>query len=220
MKATTAMILGVFALAPGYTLAEHRHDDRGHHSHDKHCGHKVHYIVTGYHHDNVRTHYQVAKRSERVARPVSRNDYNDVAYGRVVDVEPVYRYYKESVSANSCLQYEPARPGYTSHTGTVLGAVIGTAVGHRIGDSHGDAAVAAVAGGLLGASVGRDIDRRVSYNRALQVEGPCRVKHSEETRRQIVEYKVSYRYNGETYLARMDYDPGEWVKLSVDVTPA
>jgi uncharacterized protein YcfJ len=72
----------------------------------------------------------------------------------------------------------------------------------------------------LGASLGRDFDRRASYNRGLRVEGPCRVTHREETRRQLVEYKVSYRYNGEVHLARMDYDPGEWVKLDVNITPA
>jgi uncharacterized protein YcfJ len=144
----------------------------------------------------------------------------EASYARVIDVEPVYRYYKEPARDHSCARYEPGRAAYNSHTATVLGAVIGGALGHRIGDSHGDPAVAAVAGGLLGASVGRDIDRRASYNRGLRVEGPCRVTHREETRRQLVEYKVSYRYNGEVHLARMDYDPGEWVKLDVNVTPA
>ena len=77
-----------------------------------------------------------------------------------------------------------------------------------------------MAGGLLGASVGRDVGHRASYKRSLRVEGPCRIRQHEETRRQLVEYKVSYRYNGEVHLARMDYDPGEWVKLDVNVTPA
>ena len=46
------------------------------------------------------------------------------------------------------------------------------------------------------------------------------MRQQEETRRQLVEYKVTYRYNGEVHSARMDYDPGEWIKLDVDVTPA
>jgi uncharacterized protein YcfJ len=35
-----------------------------------------------------------------------------------------------------------------------------------------------------------------------------------------VEYQVTYRYNGEVHRTTMDYDPGEWVKLDVDITPA
>ena len=77
-----------------------------------------------------------------------------------------------------------------------------------------------MAGGLLGASVGRDIDRRASYNRGLRVEGPCRVGSHVESRRELVEYKVTYRYNGRVHHARMDHDPGEWVKLDVNVSPA
>ena len=199
MKLTTAMMLGAFALVPTYTLAGDHRD------HDGHSGH--HGKACKHHHAHTARHEYRDKR--------------DAAnYGRVLDVEPVYRYYKEPVNARSCLQYDHGRPTYTSHTATVLGAVIGGALGHRIGDSHGDPTAAAVAGGLLGASVGRDIDRRASDNRALLVEGPCRVGRSEQTRRQLVEYRVRYRYNGEVHVARMDYHPGDWVKLDVDVTPA
>ena len=138
----------------------------------------------------------------------------------MIEVEPVYRYYKEPVNAHSCLRVESGRASYNSYTGTVLGAVVGGALGHRIGDSHGDPKVAAVAGGLLGASLGRDIGHRVRENQRLRIEGPCRVRQYEETRRQLVEYKVTYRYNGAVHLARMDYDPGDWVKLDVNVAPS
>ena len=107
-----------------------------------------------------------------------------------------------------------------SYTGTVLGAVIGGALGHRIGDAHGDPRLAAVAGGLLGASIGRSIDHNANYNQGLRVAKPCRVRHQQETVRELVEYKVTYRYNGRVHHARMDYDPGEWVKLDVDISPA
>ena len=198
MKLTTVLIFGVFTLGSTYALADHRHD----HGY-KHRGHGHH--KTAQHH---------------AAEPAYSKHYAREHYGRVVNVEPVYRYYQQPVSDHSCVQYDRGRAGYNSHTATVLGAVIGGALGHRIGDSHGDPKVAAVAGGLLGASIGRDMDRRVSYNRGLRVEGPCRVSHRQETRRQLVEYKVSYRYNGQVHLARMDYDPGEWVNLDVNVKPA
>lgn len=193
MKLTTVVMFTVFTLGSASTLADHRHGGgKGQHGCEQH----------------KRTHYNQPRQSRR--QP----------YARVIDVQPVYRYYQEPVSDHSCTTYEAEHNVYKSHTATVLGAVIGGAVGHRIGDAHGDPTVAAVAGGLLGASVGRDVGHRVSYNRGLRVEGPCRVKQRQETRRQLVEYKVSYRYNGRVHHARMDHDPGEWVKLDVNVTPA
>ena len=209
MKLTTALIFGVFTIGAAYSQADnyyygdHKHHGRGHFKHSEHRDHRA--------------------CEHRRSAPVSRergDGYTEASYARVINVEPVYRYYKEPVRDHSCVRHEPGRSAYNSYTATVLGAVIGGALGHRIGDAHGDPTVAAVAGGLLGASIGRDFDRRASYNRGLRVEGPCRVTHREQTRRQLVEYKVSYRYNGEVHLARMDYDPGEWVKLDVNVTPA
>lgn len=206
MKLATAIFVGVFTLGSTGAYADHRHHDNGRH----------HKKATR-HYDKPSRHYHSAGRYERTAR----KDYRaQPDYGRVIDVEPVYRYYKEPVNAHSCVRVERGGSAYTSYTGAVLGAVVGGALGHRIGDSHGDPTAAAVAGGLLGASVGRDMDRRASYNRSLSVEGPCRIRQTEETRRQLVEYKVTYRYNGEVHHARMDHDPGEWVKLDVDITPA
>ena len=199
MKLTTVLIFGVFTLSSACTLADHR---------DEH----------GYKHRGRAHHKQVEHR--RYQAPKRRDHKADASYARVIEVQPVYRYYSEPVRDHSCVQYEQGRSSYNSYTGTVLGAVIGGALGHRIGDAHGDPTAAAVAGGLLGASLGRDMDRRARDNRGLRVQGPCQVSHREETRRQLVEYKVSYRYNGRVRLARMDYDPGQWVKLDVNVTPA
>ena len=211
MKLTTVLIAGVFTLGSTFTLADRHHNNGkhwGHHKHGPSC-----------------MHTQVVR--ERVIREYRHTDstgYGDEGYAsnyaRVVSVEPVYRYVREPVRDHSCLQYDRSRSNYSSHTATVLGAVIGGALGHRIGDSHGDPKVAAVAGGLLGASVGRDIDQRASYYRGVRVEGPCRVSSHSESRRELVEYKVAYRYNGQVHYTRMDYDPGEWVKLDVSYSPA
>lgn len=210
MKLTAVILAGTFTLASASVLADHRHYDSEWHHHKK----------AEHHYQKASKHYRLARRHERQASREIRAHLTREQYGRVIDVEPVYRYYREPVTTRSCLSHDTGRATYTSYTGTVLGAVIGSALGHRIGDAHGDPTAAAVAGGLLGASVGRDMDRRAAYNRGLQVDGPCRVRQVEQTRRQLVEYKVSYRYNGEVHHARMDYDPGEWVKLDVEATPA
>ena len=141
-------------------------------------------------------------------------------YGRVIYVEPVYRSYKKPRKHNSCIEYDHSIPVQTSYTGTILGAVIGGALGHSIGDAHGDPGAAAIAGGLIGASFGRGIDRHNSYNRHMLVTGPCRSDRRYKRVREVVEYKVTYRYNGRVHKARLDYDPGEWVKLNVKVSPA
>jgi uncharacterized protein YcfJ len=211
MKLTTVLIAGMFTFGSTFTLADSHHSNgkhRGHHKHGPSC-----------------THRQVVR--ERVIHEYRytesrayRDDGYDSNYARVVSVEPVYRYVREPVRDHSCVEYDRGRSNYSSHTATVLGAVIGGALGHRIGDSHGDPKVAAVAGGLLGASFGRDIDQRANDYRGVRVEGPCRVSSHSETRRELVEYKVAYRYNGQVHYASMDYDPGEWVQLDVSYTPA
>jgi uncharacterized protein YcfJ len=146
-------------------------------------------------------------------------------YGRVTHVEPIYRTYTAPRKSKSCIERDYSIPVQTSYSGAILGAVIGGALGHSIGDAHGDPGSAAIAGGLIGASFGRSGDRANSYNRQLRVTGPCRSDrhsrgHRRETVRELVEYKVTYRYNGKTHKARMSHDPGKWVKLNVNVSPA
>ena len=196
MKLSSVLVIAAFSLTSTVTLAAHNH--HGHSGHD---------------HKSKKSHQQ----EKREARYVKNSDEH---YGRVLSVEPVYRTVMRPVRVDSCLQREPQSFQHASFTGTVLGAVIGGAIGHRIGDAHGDPGAAALAGGLLGASIGHDINRSVSYNRGLRVTGPCRVSQRQESVRELVEYRVSYRYNGEVHRARMDHHPGEWIKLDVDVSPA
>lgn len=205
---TTVVLAGVFTLGSTFTLADRQHNN------GKHWGH---------HKPGPHTQL-VQKRVVYEYAPVTTRSHHGDGYAgnyaRVVSVEPVYRYVREPARDHSCTEYDRSGASYNSHTATVLGAVIGGALGHRIGDSHGDPKVAAVAGGLLGASVGRDIDQRASYARGLRVQGPCTVSSHIESRRELVEYKVAYRYNGQIHYASMDYDPGEWVKLDVSYSPA
>ncbi len=141
--------------------------------------------------------------------------HGDYAWGRVVDVRPVFETRYVTVQERSCRPGHHGGRYHVSHTPVVLGAVIGAALGHSIGDSHGDPTAAAVAGGLLGASVGRDAARDGRY----RPERHCRVSERTEPRDELVGYEVSYRYRGRLYRSFMDRDPGDWVKLQVHVRP-
>ena len=206
MKLTTALILGVFTIASTQALAGHRnHDEKHHrdwHKSEKKASHHIHKMYV----HREQQHYG--------------HSYRDQSYAEVVHVQPIYHSYTRPLHDTSCLYRAPERVHSVSYTGTILGAVIGGALGHRIGDAHGDPGAAAIAGGLLGAAIGRNIDHNVNYNQGLRVAGPCRVKHHQETVLELVEYEVTYRYNGRVHHARMDHDPGEWVKLDVDISPA
>ena len=208
MKKTVAVVLGFMMLGPALAPAEsYRHttiivEER--YSHPA-AGGVVERITRG-------------KQSHRYQRVRHRTD-GDVVYGRVVSVEPVYPVTTYGGSRDSCIRRIDDGRSYNSRTPTLLGAIIGGALGHRIGDRHGDPEVAAIAAGILGASIGRDVGRHLRESRSIVVDGPCGAHRSRQTRREPVEYVVRYRYNGRLYRTRMDYDPGEWIALDVDIEP-
>jgi hypothetical protein len=50
--------------------------------------------------------------------------------------------------------------------------------------------------------------------------GPCGSQGHDRGGSEPVVYLVIYRYNGRVYREHMDYDPGEWVRLNVEASPA
>ena len=93
-------------------------------------------------------------------------------------------------------------------------------MGYKLGEDHGDPEIATIAGGLIGASVGHGISRRSQDYHNLHVRGPCTPRGRDYRHVEPVEYRVRYRYNGRVYSESMDYDPGKWVALNVEVFPA
>lgn len=98
-------------------------------------------------------------------------------------------------------------------TATVVGAVVGGVLGNRIGRGRGRTLATvggAVAGGAVGREVGREHDRRDAVSRVVR---HCRpVRNAEEG---VELYDVIYAYQGQNLHARLDYDPGDRVKLPV-----
>jgi uncharacterized protein YcfJ len=101
---------------------------------------------------------------------------------------------------------------------TVLGAIIGGLVGHSFGKGNGRAATTA-AGVVAGAAVGNSA-AAAQGEAPVHSERHCRIVDNAAGPRHIVAYDVEYRYRGERYTARMNYDPGDRIRVRISVTPA
>ena len=164
-------------------------------------------------------HYAVGKNQ------VNRNVYD---YARVVSVEPIVRYVTVSTPVQECweetqnysVEHRPRRAG-----GALLGAIIGGVVGHQFGSGRGNDA-ATVAGSLIGAAVGSESARQRAYERGeygtTTYSKPvrrCATNYQERQEERVDGYNVVYRYNGQKYRTRMPYDPGDRIRVRVDVRP-
>jgi uncharacterized protein YcfJ len=166
--------------------------------------------------------------------------YSDTDYARVVDVEPITRRIRVTEPRRECYEetrydearYEDVRPrGPTPAAGSmILGGILGAAAGNQIGSGDGRRA-ATVAGALIGSALGHDAAARRAYRderryearyyeppRAYTVER-CDVRYQESWEERIEGYRVAYEYHGRRYETRLPYDPGERVRVRVDVFP-
>lgn len=148
-------------------------------------------------------------------------------YAKVVDVDPIVRQVRVETPRRECWDEvrEVRSARYDdSHSkgGMVLGGIIGGVVGHQIGHGHGRD-VATVAGTLIGAGIGHDIaaerGARYSEPREESVER-CAVRYEHDYEERIEGYRVTYLYHGREYNTRLPYDPGERIRVRVDVEPA
>jgi uncharacterized protein YcfJ len=167
-------------------------------------------------------------------RPVS-NPASDYAYARVVDVDPIVRRVRVSTPHRECwteTRYDEVT--YTERTGPrrgsagqmILGGIIGAAIGNQIGSGDGRRA-ATVAGAVIGSAIGHDVaDRRnggrnervVTESRPYETER-CEVRYDEEFEERIEGYRVTYEYNGIRQTTQLPYDPGDRIRVRVDVHP-
>lgn len=123
------------------------------------------------------------------------------------------------------------RYGYGSDTGrnvaTVVGGIAGAVLGSKVGGGSGTYAAAAV-GSMLGGMAGREIYDQ--NQRSRQQVGTVRVCDPQPVRGGYAGYPdsraggaggydVTYEYNGRRYTRRMDYHPGERVRVLVAVEP-
>jgi uncharacterized protein YcfJ len=128
-------------------------------------------------------------------------------------------------------------PPRTSGMGAAIGAIIGGVIGNEIADDDhphgyygysGEQAAATMIGALLGGAVGAGIERQVVQNREQ--------RYHEQQRRQSMyrgqpaggydgghaacdaeAYRVEYEYAGRRYEAVTDYDPGDELRVRIEI---
>ncbi len=146
-------------------------------------------------------------------------------YAQVIDVRPIVRVVTVTAPERECWEetreYTVARRAPGAAGRTLVGAIIGGVIGHQFGSGSGNDAATA-AGALIGAAVGADGARRAdsyedTYARPVR---RCRTNYTSREEERIDGYDVTYRYLGQKYRTRMPYDPGERLRIRVDVRPA
>ena len=149
----------------------------------------------------------------------------------VLRVDPVYdEVAARPRSSEECYEEQveppppPAADGQRRRRRTVLGAIIGGVVGNRFGKGNGRTATTAAgvdrrrSGGQQSRATATTIARMPMA--AIPRERHCRSIDNGATQRHIVAYDVEYRYRGELYTSRMNYDPGDRIRVRISVTPA
>ena len=143
------------------------------------------------------------------------------AYADVLRVDPVYDRVQTSAPREECDDVPVDRRvdgGNNNAAGTVVGAIVGGVLGSTVGKGDGRKA-ATVAGAVVGGAVGHGVaSQDDGYYAGTQRR--CRMVQDAAEERRIVGYDVQYRYRGDIYVSRLDYDPGERMRVRVTVSPA
>ena len=147
-------------------------------------------------------------------------------YARVLSVQPNVRYVTVQTPVRECWEetryYTVDHRPHGSAAGTVIGAVIGGVIGHQFGSGRGNDA-ATVAGTLVGAAIGNDSARRsASSYESTRYERPvqrCETRYTSHREERVDSYRVIYTYHGRKYATDTPFDPGDRIRIRVDVRP-
>jgi uncharacterized protein YcfJ len=163
--------------------------------------------------------------------PAPNQEAAHYAWADVLRVDPVYDEVAQSALHEECYEeqvIEPAPDAVVDNgkrTGSaVLGAIIGGIIGNRFGKGDGRkaaTAAGAVAGGVVGNNLaaGQDNANAAGVPR-YTTQRRCHQVGVAGNQRRVIAYDVEYRYRGEVYSSRLNYDPGDRMRVRVSVTPA
>lgn len=143
----------------------------------------------------------------------------------VIEARPIYQIVEVSVPQEQCWEEEIAIERYArrnaSSTPVVISTILGGALGNAVGHNKSNQRVGAVVGAVLGHSIGRDIVRSQTRGGATQYEvvQRCETVYQPQEEERLVGYRVTYLYDGEEYSIRTEQDPGDQIRIRVNVQP-
>ncbi|VUD53196.1 hypothetical protein TDB9533_01786 [Thalassocella blandensis] len=150
------------------------------------------------------------------------NDAYD--YARVTHVSPVYEQVEHRVPREECWMetVEVNQPRNNHAAGTIVGGVLGGAVGHAVGHGHKNRKVSTALGAIVGMSIGNQVSQRHQDRHAsvrYEEFQRCETRYTTEYSERLAGYDVSYQYLGQRYTTRMQHDPGDRIRVAVNVRP-
>lgn len=142
----------------------------------------------------------------------------------VISSYPVYKTVIREEPRQECRieQVAHSDTGRKSATPAIVGTIVGGALGNAVGSKKSNKRVGAVVGGVLGYSIGRDIARRNAETHAdvrYEEREVCSTVYEQVEEERLTGYDVKYAYGGQTYKSRMRTDPGETIRVRVQVNP-
>jgi len=146
-------------------------------------------------------------------------------YAEVLESRPIYQVVEVSTPQEQCWEEEIAvdrrRGGGDSSTPVIVSTILGGAIGNAVGHNKSNRRVGTVLGAVLGHSIGRDIVRgnSQSSHREYELVQRCQTVYEQHEEERLVGYQVTYLYNGEERSIRTDSDPGDQIRLRVNVQP-
>jgi uncharacterized protein YcfJ len=141
-------------------------------------------------------------------------------FATVLDSQPIIKSVRVITPVEECWQERVADRQGDHGVGLVVGAFVGGALGHVVGHKKKNKQVGAVLGSILGATLGNAASaKKRNRRRHYRTEEYCEIVEQSHYEERIIGYDVRYRYNTSTYTARMDNDPGDTIKVRIEMSP-
>ena len=147
-------------------------------------------------------------------------------YARVMNVTPIYREVRISEPVKECWTESVTNHRGHHHQsagGMLAGGIVGDIIGHHLGQGRKHRSITTAVGTLVGARIGHEAvnggRKRHHHSDSPVLKETCSHYERVSYQQQIDAYNVTYRYQGRTYQVEMPYDPGQRIKIRIQVTP-
>jgi uncharacterized protein YcfJ len=140
-------------------------------------------------------------------------------YGTVLSVKPIIEVVKEYQPTKVCYEQPTVKSKSTSDSkgAQIVGGIVGAVIGSKLGRKDSTKVLGATAGAIIGSSIGKEA-AAASNKPTSGIE--CRIENKLREFERQAGYRVVYLYQGEQFATELPYDPGNEIKLRVEIAPA